>query len=67
MASTAKKGAKRVSIAAATMALCVNMGMSAKDIEAAQAAMHDIAAEEGTAQARAIIISMERPFGGFYA
>lgn len=55
------------SIAAATAAMCINLGLSAQDAQAAKAAIADIAAEQGTGAARAVIISMEPDFGGFYA
>lgn len=65
----AKNIVKNSTIAAATAAMCLNLGMSAKDIEAAKAAMHDIAQDEGVGAAKAVIISMDNPnpFDGFYA
>lgn len=62
-----KKNVKRVSLAAATAAMCLNLGLSAEDTEAAEAAMHDIAQEKGAAKARAVIMDMENdhdPFDG---
>lgn len=62
-----KKSVKRVSLAAATAAMCLNLGLSAEDTEAAEAAMHDIAQEKGAAKARAVIMDMENdhdPFDG---
>lgn len=61
-----KKNVKRVSLAAATAAMCLNLGLSAEDTEAAEAAMHDIAQEKG-AKARAVIADMNNdhdPFDG---
>lgn len=54
-------------IAAATAAMCISMNLSAEDTKAAQAAMADIAQEEGASHAKAIIISMNTPFHGFCA
>ena len=67
-----KKNVKRVSIAAATAAMCMHMGLSVEDTEAAKQAMHDIAQAEGASKARAIIMDMNNghdddPFGGFIA
>ncbi len=63
-----KKNVKRASIAAATAAMCLNLGLSAEDTEAAEAAMHDIAKDEGMGKARAVIIDMNNnnhdPFDG---
>lgn len=63
-----KKNAKRVSLAAATAAMCLNLGLSAEDTEAAEQAMHDIAQEKGAAKARAVIMDMSNnghdPFDG---
>ena len=63
-----KKNVKRVSIAAATAAMCMHMGLSVEDTEAAKAAMHDIAKDEGMGKARAVIIDMNNnnhdPFDG---
>lgn len=62
-----KKSVKRVSLAAATAAMCLNLGLSAEDTEAAEAAMHDIAQEKGAAKARAVIADMNNdhdPFDG---
>ena len=62
-----KKSVKRVSLAAATAAMCLNLGLSSEDTEAAEAAMHDIAQEKGAAKARAVIMDMENdhdPFDG---
>lgn len=62
-----KKNVKRVSLAAATAAMCLNLGLSAEDTEAAEAAMHDIAKDKGAQQARAIIADMNNdhdPFDG---
>ena len=36
-----KKNAKRMSLAAATAAMCLNLGLSAEDTEAAEAAMQE--------------------------
>lgn len=66
MASTAKKGARKFTLAAATAALCTSMNLNAEDTAAAKAAMHDIAQEEGNGTARALIIDFY-PFHGFYA
>lgn len=54
-------------LAAATAAMCINLNLNASDTAAAQAAMHDIAQDEGNASAKAIIIDMNNPYGGFYA
>ena len=62
-----KKNVKRVSLAAATAAMCLNLGLSAEDTEAAEQAMRDIAQEKGAAKARAVIMDMENdhdPFDG---
>ena len=62
-----KKNAKRVSLAAATAAMCLNLGLSAEDTEAAEVAMRDIAQEKGAAKARAVIMDMNNghdPFDG---
>lgn len=62
-----KKNVKRVSLAAATAAMCLNLGLSAEDTEAAEAAMRDIAQEKGAAKARAVIADMNcdhDPFDG---
>ena len=62
-----KKNVKRVSLAAATAAMCLNLGLSAEDTEAAEAAMRDIARDKGAQQARAIIADMNNnhdPFDG---
>lgn len=62
-----KKNVKRVSLAAATAAMCLNLGLSAEDTEAAEQAMRDIAQEKGAAKARAIIADMNNdhdPFDG---
>ena len=66
MASTAKKGAKLISLAAMTTAMCVNMGLSDEESAAAQAAMRDIAKDKGAGVAKAIIVHMD-PFDGFVA
>lgn len=65
----AKNSVKNLSVAAATAAMCINLGLNASDTEAAKAAMRDIAADQGSRAAKAVIISMEEPnpFGGFYA
>lgn len=67
-----KKNVKRVSIAAATAAMCAHMGLSVEDTEAAKQAMRDIAQAEGASKARAVIVDMNNghdddPFGGFIA
>ena len=63
-----KKNVKRVSLAAVTAAMCAHMGLSVEDTEAAKAAMHDIAKDEGMGKARAVIIDMNNnnhdPFDG---
>lgn len=63
-----KKNAKRVSLTAATAAMCLNLGLSVEDTEAAEAAMRDIAQEKGAGQARAVIMDMSNndhdPFDG---
>lgn len=62
-----KKNVKKVSLAAATAAMCLNLGLSAEDTEAAEQAMHDIAQEKGAAKARAVIADMNNdhdPFDG---
>ena len=62
-----KKNVKRVSLAAATAAMCLNLGLSAEDTAAAEQAMRDIAQDKGAQQARAIIADMNRdhdPFDG---
>ena len=60
MASTAKKSAKIVSMAAA---MAASMGLSGDDVRAAQAAFEDMADEYGQ---HAVIVSMN-PFGGLIA
>ena len=60
-----KKNVKRVSLAAATAAMCLNLGLSAEDTEAAEQAMHDIAQEKGAAKARAVIMDMENDHDSF--
>ena len=60
-----KKNAKRVSLAAATAAMCLNLGLSAEDTEAAEAAMRDIAQEKGAATARAVILDMANDHDSF--
>ena len=63
MASTAKKSAKIVTMTAAVSAMCVNMGLSAEDTDAAQAAFKDMAQEYGS---KCVIVSMD-PFGDMIA
>ena len=58
-----KKNVKRVSLAAATAAMCLNLGLSAEDTEAAEQAMRDIAQDKGAQQARAVIMDMENDHG----
>lgn len=65
-----KKNARHISLATATAAMCLNLGLTAEESEAAQAALRDIAREEGSRQARAIVVDMTRhdnPFGGLLA
>lgn len=62
---TAKKSAKRATLAAVTTAMCVHMGISDSETAAAKAALSDIAKDMGLGQARAIIVSMNDPFGPF--
>ncbi len=62
LVSTAKRSAKKVTIAAATVAMCVNMGLSLDDTEAAKAAIRDIMGDMGRTNAKAVIVSMN-PFG----
>lgn len=63
MVSAAKKSARIVSMATAVSAMCVTMGLSKQDTEAAQAAFEDMAKEFGQ---KAVIVSMN-PFGGLVA
>lgn len=68
--NTVKNTVKHTTLAASVAAMCINMGLNAQETEAAKAAMHDIAQEEGGRAARAIIVDMQNdhdPFGGFYA
>jgi len=60
MASTAKKSAKIVSMAAA---MAASMGLSGDDVRAAECAFADMAAEYGQ---HAVIVSMN-PFDGLIA
>lgn len=65
-----KNNAKRISLATATAAMCVSLGLTAEESEAAKTALRDIAHEEGTRQARAIVMDMTQhddPFRGFLA
>lgn len=72
---TVKASAKCLTLAAATAAMCAQMGLDDMDTEAAKCALRDIAQERGTANAKAIIIDMtaghDDPFdpigGGFVA
>jgi len=63
MASAAKKSARIVKMTAAVSAMCVTMGLSEADTEAAKAAFADMAGEFG---GNALIVSMN-PFGGLIA
>lgn len=65
--NSVKNSVKNATLAATVSAMCVSLNLSAQDAAAAKAALADIAAEEGTAQARAIIVSMQPDFPGFYA
>lgn len=58
-----KKSVKRVSIAAAAATMCLNLGLTGEESEAAKAALHDIAQEKGAAKARAVIMDMENDHG----
>lgn len=60
-------GKKSANLAAATAAMCITLNLNAADTAAAQAALADIVQEEGNGSARAVIISMNDPFGGFCA
>ena len=68
-----RKSVKRMSIAAATAAMAMNLGLTAEETEAAKAALQDIAREGGARQARAIIADVQSvhpddgPFGGLIA
>lgn len=65
-----KNSAKHATLAAATVAMCASLGLTAEESEAAQAALRDIAREEGSRQVRAIVMDMahhDNPFGGFLA
>lgn len=62
-----KNSAKHVTLAAATIAMCSSLGLSAEESEAAKAALRDIAHEKGTRQARAVVIDMTNPSGGLLA
>ena len=72
---TIKASAKSLTLAAATAAMCAQMGLDGMDTEAAKCALRDIAQERGAANAKAIIIDMttghDDPFdpigGGFVA
>ena len=63
VASAAKKSARIVKMTAAVSAMCVTMGLSQQDTEAAQAAFEDMAGEFG---GNALIVSMN-PFGPMIA
>lgn len=63
MVSATKKSARIVSMATAVSAMCVTMGLSKTDTEAAQQAFEDMAKEFGP---KAVIVSMN-PFDGFCA
>ena len=63
MVSAAKKSARIVSMATAVSAMCVTMGLSKQDTEAAQAAFEDMAKEFGP---KAVIVDLH-PFHGFIA
>lgn len=68
--NTAKNNAKRISLATATAAMCVSLGLTVEESEAAKAALRDIANDEGARQARAIVVDMARrdnAFNGFLA
>ncbi len=62
---------KRMGLAAATVAMAAQLGLTAEETEAAKCALSDIAHEEGVRQARAIVLDMfdhpEDPEGGFIA
>lgn len=60
-------GKKSANLAAATAAMCITLNLNAADTAAAQAAMADIAAEQGMSSAKAIIVDMNDPFHGFIA
>lgn len=49
---------KCISLATATAAMCVSLGLTAEESEAAKAALRDIAHDEGAKQARAIVMDM---------
>ena len=55
---TVKTSVKCLTFAAATAAMCAQMGLDGMDTEAAKYALRDIAQERGTANAKAIIIDM---------
>ena len=63
MAGAAKKSARIVKMTAAVSAMCVTMGLSQQDTEAAQAAFEDMADEYS---GQALIVSMN-PFGPMIA
>ena len=66
---TIKASAKSVTLAAATAAMCAQIGLDDMDAKAAKCALRDIAHEHGAANAKAIIIDMttnydDDPIGG---
>ncbi len=65
-----KNSTKHATLAAVTVAMCASLGLTAEESEAAKAALCDIAHEEGTRQARAIVMDMTHhgnPLGGLLA
>ena len=72
---TVKASAKCLTLAAATAAMCAQIGLDGMDVEAAKCALRDIAHERGAANAKAIILDMTTSYdddfdpigGGFIA
>ena len=72
---TIKASAKSLTLAAATAAMCAQIGLDGMDAEAAKCALRDIAHERGAANAKAIILDMTTSYdddfdpigGGFIA
>lgn len=66
--SLVSKAIQKATLGAATAAMCVNLGLTAEETEAAKAALRDIANECGAAKARAIVTDMKNhpddPFDG---
>lgn len=72
---TIKASAKSLTLAAATAAMCAQIGLDDMDAKAAKCALRDIAQERGTANAKAVILDMTTSYdddfdpigGGFCA